>query len=108
MRAAAPDRMNPLIENLVSPHQEILFIAAEQGLLGAAVYLALAFLLIRCVVRMRGVAKPLYIALVVAYLGYGLFNAVLADFTHRHVFILLLALMPLNLRNYEIEKVGAK
>jgi O-antigen ligase len=108
MRATAPDRMNPLIEHLVNPHQEILFIAAEQGLLGAAVYLVLAFLLIRSVVRMQGVAKPLYVALVVAYLGYGLFNAVLADFTHRHVFILLLALMPLNLHSYENDKVGTK
>jgi O-antigen ligase len=103
MRATAPERMNPLIEKLVNPHQEILFIAAEQGLIGVFVYLVVAFLLLRCVLRMRGVAKPLYLALVVTYLGYGLFNAVLADFTHRHVFLLLLALLPLNLCRYELD-----
>jgi O-antigen ligase len=101
MRKVAPERMNPQIEHLTNPHQELLFIVAEQGLVGAIVYLAIAFLLIRCVFRMEGTAKPLYVALVIAYLGYGLFNAVLADFTHRHVFLLLLALIPLNLKRYE-------
>ncbi len=108
MRAAAPDRMNPLIEHLVNPHQEVLFIAVEQGLLGALVYVLITVLLVRCVVRMTGVAKPLYLALIVAYLGYGLFNAVLADFTHRHVFLLLLALMPLNLRHYQLKPTETK
>jgi O-antigen ligase len=107
MRLVAPERMNPLIEDIVSPHQELLFIAAEQGFVGVVVYLAIAFLLIRCVLQMQGIAKPLYLALVVAYLGYGLFNTVLADFTHRHVFLLLLALMPLNLRQYDNEKANA-
>jgi O-antigen ligase len=108
MKAVAPDRMNELIKDLVNPHQELLFIASEQGLFGAAVFLGIALLLVRCVVRMRGTAKPLYIALTVTYLGYGLFNAVLADFTHRHVFVLLLAAMPLNFRNYQISGASFK
>ncbi len=108
MRATAPDRMNPLIEKLVNPHQEVLFIAAEQGLIGVFVYLFVAFLLIRCVIRMQGVAKPLYLALTVTYMVYGLFNAVLADFTHRHVFLLLLALLPLDLCRYELGATRVK
>lgn len=100
MRSVAPERMNPLIENLRNPHQEILFIAAEQGLIGVSIYGLFAFLLIRCVVRMRGLAKPLYVALLIAYLGNGLFNAVLSDATHRHAFLVLLAAVPVGLRSY--------
>lgn len=104
MNASAPERMNPLIEKLTNPHQELLFVAAEQGLLGVLVYLGIALLLIRCVCQMQGLARPLYVTLLATYLGYGLFNTVLADFTHRHVFLLLLAVMPLNLRSYESDK----
>lgn len=96
MRSVSPEKINPLLVHIVSPHQELLFIAAEQGVLGATIYVALCALLLRRILKISDPSRRLYVLLFTAYVTYASFNSVLADFTHRHVLLLLLALMPVN------------
>lgn len=81
--------------NMGHPHQEMLLVAAEQGLVGLAVYLFLLLALARYVQRLEQPERDIYNCLLLIYLAAGLANGLWADFTHRHAFILLLACIPL-------------
>ncbi|HET6805783.1 MAG TPA: O-antigen ligase family protein [Frateuria sp.] len=76
------------------PHQEMLLILAEQGAAGLLVYLALLGALAFYVLRLEPPERDFYISLLLVYLTAGLANCLWADFTHRHVFMLLLCCIP--------------
>jgi O-antigen ligase len=77
------------------PHQEVLLILTEQGWVGLAVTILMFGLLIGYMRRLDPPYGDFYLCLVLIYLTAGLTNCVLIDFSHRHVLIMLLALMPL-------------
>ncbi|HWX64880.1 MAG TPA: O-antigen ligase family protein [Rhodanobacter sp.] len=77
------------------PHQEMLLILAEQGVVGLLVYLLLLVALARYIRRLNQVPRDIYTCILLIYLTAGLANGLWADFSHRHLFILLLACMPL-------------
>ena len=77
------------------PHQEMLLILAEQGAAGLLVYLLLLVALARYIRRLDSVPRDIYTCILLIYLTAGLANGLWADFSHRHLFILLLACMPL-------------
>jgi Lipid A core - O-antigen ligase and related enzymes len=77
------------------PHQEMLLILAEQGAAGLLVYLLLLVALARYIRRLDPVPRDIYTCILLIYLTAGLANGLWADFSHRHMFILLLACMPL-------------
>ncbi|HEU4670772.1 MAG TPA: O-antigen ligase family protein [Dyella sp.] len=77
------------------PHQEMLLILAEQGSVGLLVYLLLLGALARYIFRLQPPWRDIYASVLLIYLVAGLANCLWADFTHRHVFILLLSCIPL-------------
>ncbi|MBU6246940.1 MAG: O-antigen ligase family protein [Xanthomonadaceae bacterium] len=77
------------------PHQEMLLILAEQGIAGLLVYLLLLAALARYVLRLEPPQRDIQACVLVIYLVAGMANCLWADFTHRHVFILLLSCIPL-------------
>ncbi|MFZ3117349.1 MAG: O-antigen ligase family protein [Variovorax sp.] len=77
------------------PHQEMLLIWTEQGTVGLLVYLALLVALARYIRRLDAPYRDIYAGILLIYVTAGLANGLWADFTHRHVFILLLACIPL-------------
>lgn len=77
------------------PHQEMLLILAEQGAVGLLIYLLLLVALARYMRRLDPVPRDIYTCILLVYLTAGLANGLWADFSHRHMFILLLACMPL-------------
>ena len=81
--------------NMGHPHQDMLLIAAEQGLVGLAIYLFLLLALARYLWRLDRPQRDIFICVLLIYLTAGLANGLWADFTHRHVFILLLGCIPL-------------
>lgn len=76
------------------PHQEMLLILAEQGAVGLLVYLLLLVALARYIRRLDPVSRNIYTCILLIYLTAGLANGLWADFSHRHLFILLLACIP--------------
>jgi O-antigen ligase len=76
------------------PHQELLLILAEQGAIGLLVYLLLLIALARYIRRLDPIPRDIYTCILLIYLTAGLANGLWADFSHRHLFILLLACMP--------------
>ncbi|QAU24706.1 O-antigen ligase family protein [Dyella sp. M7H15-1] len=76
------------------PHQEMLLIASEEGVLGLAFYLFLLAALLRYALRLALPERDIYLCLLLIYLVAGLGNCLWADFSHRHLFILLLACIP--------------
>lgn len=76
------------------PHQEMLLIASEQGLAGLAVFLFLLLALARYLRRLDRPERDIFMCILLIYLTAGLANCLWSDFTHRHVFILLLACVP--------------
>jgi O-antigen ligase len=76
------------------PHQEMLLILAEQGIVGLLIYLALLGALARYIFRLDPPLRDIYVTVLLVYLVAGLANCLWADFTHRHVFILLLSCIP--------------
>lgn len=77
------------------PHQEMLLILAEQGAVGLLVYLLLLVALARYIRRLDPIPRDIYTCILLIYLTAGLANGLWADFSHRHLFILLLGCMPL-------------
>lgn len=77
------------------PHQEMLLILAEQGFSGLLVYLLLLFALARYISRLDPPERDVYAGLLLIYLTAGLANCLWDDFSHRLLFILLLACIPL-------------
>lgn len=82
------------------PHQEMLLIASEQGLVGLAIYLYLLVALARYLRRVDRPERDVFNCVLLIYLAAGLANCLWSDFTHRHVFILLLACVPLAQKAY--------
>lgn len=77
------------------PHQEMLLIVAEQGFAGLLVYLWLLVALARYISRLDRPERDIYACILLIYLTAGLVNCLWDDFSHRHLFILLLACIPL-------------
>lgn len=77
------------------PHQEMLLILAEQGAAGLLVYLVLICALARYIRRLDAPERDIYACILIIYLVAGLANGLWVDFTHRNVFVLLMACIPL-------------
>ncbi|MBV8666775.1 MAG: O-antigen ligase family protein [Burkholderiaceae bacterium] len=77
------------------PHQEALLILSEQGVVGLAVFITLLVLLARQISLLALPHRDFYVSLLLIYVTASLANCLWADFTHRHVFIMLLACIPL-------------
>lgn len=77
------------------PHQELLLIAAEEGIAGLLTFLLLLGLLARYIMNLHAPYRDTYICLLLIYVTAGLANGLWVDFSHRHVFIMLLACIPL-------------
>lgn len=77
------------------PHQEMLLIVAEQGFAGLLVYLLLLVALARYIGRLDQPERDIYSCLWMIYVTAGLANCLWDDFSHRLLFILLLACIPL-------------
>lgn len=76
------------------PHQEALFILAEQGFVGLMLFTFLLIGLAKYIKRLNPPAQDFYICLLLIYLTAGLANCLLLDFSHRHLFLMLLACIP--------------
>jgi O-antigen ligase len=76
------------------PHQEAMLILSEQGIVGLAIFIALLIFLGRYIRRLPAPQHNFYASLFLIYVTGSLANCLLADFSHRHVFIMLLACMP--------------
>lgn len=90
------------------PHQEMLLIASEEGLLGLLIYLLLLAALLRHMLRLAPPERDIYVCIFLVYITAGLGNCLWADFSHRHLFILLLASMPLLPRQKQIPRVPSE
>lgn len=90
------------------PHQEMLLILAEQGMAGLLIFLLLLGALARYIRRLEPPERDIYACTLLVYLTAGLANCLWADFTHRHLFILLLACMPLAGRRISPQQVQAR
>ena len=77
------------------PHQEMLLILAEEGIAGLLVYLLLLMGLAHYMSRLSQPERNIYACILLIYVTAGLANCLWADFSHRHLFILLLACIPL-------------
>jgi O-antigen ligase len=76
------------------PHQEALLILSEQGIVGLAVFVALLIFLARTIRRLPAPQQSFYASLLLIYVTASLANCIWADFSHRHVFMTLLACIP--------------
>ena len=76
------------------PHQEMLWILSEQGVVGLLVWQGLLIALARYIARLDSPERGLYASAWLIYFVAGLGNCLWLDFSHRHLFILLLACIP--------------
>jgi O-antigen ligase len=76
------------------PHQEALLILAEQGVAGLAIFGVLLFFLARYIGRLTSPQRDFYASWLVIYLAASLANCLWVVFTHRNVFMMLLACIP--------------
>lgn len=76
------------------PHQEMLLILAEQGMAGLLIYLLLLVALANYISRLKQPERDIHACILLIYVTAGLANCLWADFSHRHLFILLLACIP--------------
>ncbi len=76
------------------PHQEALYILSEQGIAGLVLFGFLLLKLARYIARLEPPYRDFYTCLLFIYLTAGLANCILQDFSHRHVFLMLLACIP--------------
>jgi len=89
--------------NMGHPHQDMLLIAAEQGLFGVAIYLLLLLGLVLYLRRLERPERDIFNCVLLIFFTAGLANGLWADFTHRHVLILLLACVPLATRRRDTD-----
>lgn len=90
------------------PHQEMLLILAEQGAAGLLVYLLLLAALARYIRRIDQPERDIYTCILLVYLTAGLANCLWADFSHRHLFILLLACIPLATQRSSLQQARTR
>ena len=76
------------------PHQEAMLILSEQGVVGLAVFIVLLILLGRYITRLPEPQRDFYASLLLIFVTASLANCLWSDFSHRHVFIMLLACIP--------------
>jgi O-antigen ligase len=76
------------------PHQESLLILSEQGVVGLAVFIVLLIMLGRYIGRLPSPQREFYGSLLLIFITASLANCLWSDFSHRHVFIMLLACIP--------------
>ena len=88
------------------PHQEMLLILAEQGFAGLLVYLLLLVALARYIVRLNRPERDIYACILLIYVTAGLANCLWDDFSHRHLFILLLGCFPLAGKQGALQEVS--
>jgi O-antigen ligase len=77
------------------PHQEALLILSEEGIVGFAAFVALLVGLARHVRGLARAPRDFYNCLLIIYVTAGLANCLLVVFSHRHLFLMLLACLPL-------------
>lgn len=77
------------------PHQEALLILAEEGVAGLLVFAALLLAFAVHVSKLRDPQKGIFASILIIYVAAGLANGLWSNFTHRHVFMLLMASIPL-------------
>lgn len=77
------------------PHQEALLILSEEGILGFSIFVSLLILLRRYIGHLDRPNREFYTSLLLIYVTAGLANCLLVDFSHRHLFLGLLACVPL-------------
>lgn len=83
------------------PHQESLWILSEQGIVGYLIYVSLLISLFIYTRRLDKISSSFYRSLLLIYILFGLANCVLLDFSHRHLFLLLLCCIPKNSESTE-------
>ncbi|MGH8055499.1 MAG: O-antigen ligase family protein [Stenotrophomonas sp.] len=76
------------------PHQELLLILAEEGTVGLLIFTALLLGLAYHASKLGDPQKGILTSIVIIYFAAGLANGLWSNFTHRHVFILLVACIP--------------
>lgn len=76
------------------PHQEALLILSEQGIVGFLVFLTALILLLRYIRRLAPSYRHFYSCLLLIYVTASLANSILIDFSHRHLFLMLIACIP--------------
>lgn len=77
------------------PHQEALLILAEEGVVGLLLFAALLLAFAGHVSKLRDPQKGIFVSILIVYVAAGLANGLWSNFTHRHVFILLMACIPM-------------
>ncbi|CAN5416958.1 hypothetical protein BH11PSE11_BH11PSE11_00910 [soil metagenome] len=77
------------------PHQEALSILSEVGFVGLAIFVLLLIALARYINRLDAPHRDFYRSVLLIYIVAGLGNCILLDFSHRHLFLMLLACIPL-------------
>ncbi len=86
------------------PHQESLLILSEQGVVGYAIFVTLLVLLARYIRRLPAPQHDFYASLLLIFVTASLANCLWPDFSHRHLFVMLLACMPLVARSPEYSR----
>ncbi|GEM_PF-682036 len=77
------------------PHQEALLILAEEGTVGLLVFIGLLLGFAAHAHKLPSPQKGIFASILIIYVAAGLANGLWSNFTHRHVFILLMACIPL-------------
>jgi len=77
------------------PHQEALLILAEEGAAGLLIFAVLLCCFAGHVNKLRDPQKGIFASILIIYVAAGLANGLWSNFTHRHVFVLLMACVPL-------------
>lgn len=90
------------------PHQESLLILSEQGVVGYAIFITLLILLARHIRRLSPPQHDFYASLLLIFVTASLANCLWPDFSHRHVFVMLLACIPLAARNPEYTRLQVR
>ena len=77
------------------PHQEALLILTEEGGVGLLLFAALLLAFAAHASKLRDPQKGIFVSILIIYVAAGLANGLWSNFTHRHVFILLMACIPM-------------